>query len=325
MREKQAEWFKAHIVPVAIAAVLIVAVLVAVVVTQNGDSEPANGTTLAAQTAAAATEAPEPTEPATQASTTAPTTQATRATVSAQSSGSSQAAPAAETAATRTDSDKTVYYPQSLTSSNRKYPVIVWANGTGCATSTYSGLLEIFAEAGYIVVADASMMTADGTAQRDSIDYILGEATRSGSPFYNKVDTANIGAAGHSQGGRSAVNAAQEDSRIRCVLSIAGASSADEARRLNTPIFFMTGTADAIVLSSMWVEPSYDAVTGRAVYASLTGGVHTTCMTNPTQISGYAVEWFDAYLKNDSAARNTFAAGGALANDSDWQDFMCKN
>ena len=318
MREKQAEWFKAHIVPVAIAAVLIVAVLVAVVVTQNGDSEPANGTTLAAQTAAAATEAPEPTEPATQASTTAPTTQATRATVSAQSSGSSQAAPAAETAATRTDSDKTVYYPQSLTSSNRKYPVIVWAaNGTGCATSTYSGLLEIFAEAGYIVVADASMMTADGTAQRDSIDYILGEATRSGSPFYNKVDTANIGAAGHSQGGRSAVNAAQEDSRIRCVLSIAGASSADEARGLNTPIFFMTGTADAIVLSSMWVEPSYDTATGRAVYASLTGGVHTTCMTNPTQISGYAVEWFDAYLKNDSAARNTFAAGGALANDSD--------
>lgn len=329
MREKWADWFKAHKVPVAIAAaavaVVIVAVIVVAVVTQKGDSEPASGTTLAAQTTAAATEATEPTVPATQSPTAAPTTQSARVTAPAQSFGSGQAVPAAETAVARTDGDKTVYYPQSLTSTNRKYPVIVWANGTGCATSTYNGLLEIFAEAGYIVVADASVMTADGTAQRDSIDYILEEATRSGSPFYNKVDTANIGAAGHSQGGRSAVNAAQDDSRIRCVLSIAGASSADEARGLQTPIFFMTGTADAIVLSSMWVEPSYNAVTGRAVYASLTGGGHTTCMTNPTQISDYAVEWFDAYLKNDSAARNTFSAGGALANDPDWQDFACKN
>lgn len=326
MREKWADWFKAHKVPVAIAAaavaVVIVAVMVVVVVTQKGDSAPASGTTVSAVQTTAPTTAPATTA----VETTAAATQAARPSASAQSSGGGQTTPAAtETAASLTDGSKTVYYPQSLTSMDRKYPVIVWANGTGCATATYNALLETFAEAGYIVVADASVMTADGTAQRDSIDYILGEATRSGSPFYNKVDMSNIGAAGHSQGGRSAVNAAQADSRIRCVLSIAGASSADEARGLNTPIFFMTGTSDAIVLSSMWVEPSYAAVTGRAVYASLTGGVHTTCMTNPEKISDYAVEWFDAYLKNDRAAKNTFAADGALSKDGDWQDFACKN
>ena len=168
-------------------------------------------------------------------------------------------------------------------------------------------------------------MTADGTEQRDSIDYILDEAKRSGSKFYQKVDTSKIGAAGHSQGGRSAVNAAQKDSRIRCVLSIAGASNAEEAGGLSTPIFFMTGTSDLVVVSSRWVQPSYNAVSGKAVYASLKNGVHTTCMTNPTKISGYAVDWFDAYLKGDSSAKKEFAAGGALSKDSAWQDFACKN
>lgn len=226
---------------------------------------------------------------------------------------------------TLTDENKKVYYPAELPMVQKKYPVVVWANGTGCATDTYDGLLTKIAEDGYIVVADSSVMTADGSAQRDSIDYIIDENKDSDSVFYGKVNTAKIGAAGHSQGGRSSVNAAQKDSRIKCIVSIAGASSAEEANGLKAPTLFLTGTADMVVMSSQWCKPSYDAAAGRAVYASLKNGVHTTCMTNPDKVSGYVTSWFDAYLKNDASAKAKFENGGQLSKDSVWQDFASKN
>lgn len=224
-----------------------------------------------------------------------------------------------------TDGSKKVYYPAALEAETKKYPVVVWANGTGCATDTYDGLLKKIAEGGYIVVADSSVMTADGKAQIDSIDYIIGKNSDTGSIFCGKVDTAKIGAAGHSQGGRSSVNAAQKDGRIKCIVSIAGASSKDEAKGLKASALYLTGTADMVVVSSQWCKPSYEVSDGRAVYASLKGGVHTTCMTNPEKVSGYAVSWLDAYLKNDSAAKAKFQNGGELSKDSAWQDFASKN
>lgn len=224
-----------------------------------------------------------------------------------------------------TDGNKKVYYPASLETETKQYPVVVWANGTGCATDTYDGLLKKIAEGGYIVVADSSVMTADGKTQIDSIDYIIGKNSDTGSIFCGKVDTVKIGAAGHSQGGRSSVNAAQQDRRIKCIVSIAGASSKEEAKGLKASALYLTGTADMVVVSSQWCKPSYDVSEGRAVYASLKGGVHTTCMTNPEKVSGYAVSWFDAYLKNDSAAKAKFQNGGELSKDSAWQDFASKN
>lgn len=224
-----------------------------------------------------------------------------------------------------TDGNKKVYYPAALEAETKQYPVVVWANGTGCATDMYDGFLKKIAEGGYIVVADSSVMTADGKAQIDSIDYIIGKNSDTGSVFCGKVDTGKIGAAGHSQGGRSSVNAAQKDGRIKCIVSIAGASSKDEAKGLKASALYLTGTADMVVVSSQWCKPSYDVSEGRAVYASLKGGVHTTCMTNPEKVSGYAVSWFDAYLKNDSASKAKFQNGGELSKDSAWQDFASKN
>ena len=226
---------------------------------------------------------------------------------------------------TITDGNKTIIYPLALKSSQRTYPVIAWANGTGCPTKLYIKLLEAFANGGYIVVADSSVMSGDGTAQINSVDYILNKNADSSSVFYNKVDTAAIGVSGQSQGGRSCINAAQKDSRLRCVVSIAGASNADEARGLSVPCFFITGTKDNVVVSSQWCQPSYDAVSGRAAYASLKDGTHLSFSTHTDQIAGYSLDWFNAYLKNDDNAKAVFYDGGKLANDSAWQDFQNKN
>ena len=221
-------------------------------------------------------------------------------------------------------SGKIVFYPTELESSDEQYPLIVWANGTGCITQTYYPLLQKFADAGYIVIADTTVMSADGTAQVYSVDYAISKNADANSVLCGKIDMESIAAAGHSQGGRSAVNAAALDSRIDCVLSIAGSSYKSEAKALSCPVFFMTGTADLIVLSSMWVKPAYDNVQGSAVYASLKGGVHTSCMVTPSKVAGYAISWFDAQLKGDDSAAAVFAPGGALASDSAWKNFACK-
>lgn len=283
-------------------------------------SEPEN-------TTAAEPQSTEPTQPQ---GTAAPTT--TKAAETTTSGGKHNSTTTTEPAKpevtgtkTLTSGNKTIVYPKALESSSKRYPVIVWANGTSCPTSTYMSLLEKFANAGYVVVADKDTMTADGSSQRNSIDFIIKEAGNSSSVFYNKIDTDKVGASGHSQGGRSCVNAAQVDSRIKCIVSIAGASNAKEAKGLKAPTLYLTGTADMVVVSSQWVKPSYDATVGRTVYASLKGGVHTTCMTNPEKLSGYCIDWFDAYLKNDSKAMAVFADGGKLSSDSNWQDFASKN
>ena len=228
---------------------------------------------------------------------------------------------------TITDGNKTIIYPLALESSQKTYPVISWANGTGADVSLYTNLLTLLAEGGYIVVADKDPMTADGTSQIDSINYIINKNSDSSSIFYNKVDTYAIGVCGHSQGGRSCINAAQKDSRIRCIVSIAGSSYTDEVKGLTTPCLFLTGTSDMVVVSSQWCKPAYNEAIGRAAYASLKGGVHTTCtnLGSPQKISGYTLDWFDAYLKNDDNAKQVFYNGGKLATDSAWQDFQNKN
>ena len=167
-------------------------------------------------------------------------------------------------------------------------------------------------------------MAADGTAQIASLDFVLSESNNSSSVLYKKVNTGKLGVAGHSQGGRSSVNAAVKDSRIDCVLSLAGSNFLEEAEPLSTPAFFMTGTKDMIVSSSKWVKPAYDVSKGPAVYASLKNGIHTTCCTDPGKYSNYIIKWFDIYLKGDSGAKAIFKNGGQLSQDSAWTDFACK-
>lgn len=222
---------------------------------------------------------------------------------------------------TVTDGNKTVVFPAQLRTSQNRYPVVAWANGTGCPTQLYKTLIDTIANAGYIVVADSTVMSGNGEAQIDSINYIINKNGDSSSVFFNKVDTVNIGVCGQSQGGKSCINAAKKDSRIRAVVSIAGASSADEADGIKVPCLFLTATNDNIVRSGEWCLPSYNAVDGRAAYASLKGGNHLSF----NSMSGYTIDWFNAYLKNDSNAKAVFTDGGKLSCDSNWQDFKNKN
>ena len=217
-----------------------------------------------------------------------------------------------------------VYYMSELLTHNSKYPIVSWANGTGCAPSMYDGLLRELASAGYIVVASSETMAADGTAQIAAIDFVISENSNKSSALYNKVNSSKIGVIGHSQGGRSSVNAGASDSRITCVLSLAGSNFVEEAEKLSKPVLFMAGSKDKVVDPQKWIVTAFDAVKGPAVYSSLNGAIHTTCCSNPTAYSNYAINWFNAWFYNDGNLKSIFTDGGAFSQDSAWSGYMSK-
>ncbi|MBQ4046381.1 MAG: hypothetical protein II627_08000 [Lachnospiraceae bacterium] len=218
-----------------------------------------------------------------------------------------------------------VFYPKELEGSDKQYPVLVWANGTMCAPVLYMNLLKGVAARGYVVVASSELMSADGKAQIKAIDYIFDQSMDESSVLCGKIDPGKIGAFGHSQGGRSSVNAAAEDERIGCLVSIAGSNYTSEAKKLSTPALFLTGTKDLVVLSSLWVKPAYDNVRGPAVYASAKNAIHTTCVLDADKYIDYCASWFDAWLLGDQTAMARFKSGGALSKDSGWTDYASKN
>lgn len=217
-----------------------------------------------------------------------------------------------------------IYYPENIQSSKKTYPVLSWANGTMCPPDMYAGLLTELANGGYIVIASDETMAADGTAQISALDFVISLNSDSSSLAYKKVSTNKLGVVGHSQGGRSSVNAAVKDSRIKCVVSLAGSNYLEEAEPNSAPTFFIAGEKDMIVSPSKWIQPAYDVAKGPAVYASLNGAIHTTCCTNPEKYSSYILNWCDAWLKGDAKALYTFSSNGSLASDSSWSDFRCK-
>lgn len=217
-----------------------------------------------------------------------------------------------------------VYYPENIKSSKKTYPVLSWANGTMCPPDMYTGMFAELAKGGYIVIASSETMSADGNAQIEALNFVISLSNNSSSCAYKKVNTSKLGVIGHSQGGRSSVNAAVKDSRIKCVVSIAGSNYLEEAEPNSTPTLFIAGEKDMIVSPSQWIQPAYDVAKGPAVYASLNGAIHTTCCTTPEKYSDYILDWCDAWLKGNAKSLATFSNNGTLASDSNWSDFQCK-
>lgn len=256
--------------------------------------------------------------------TTQPTAAETQATTEATTSAPQVTDGIGKYTSSYNSKEQAVYYPAELTSSGKTYPIVAFANGTMVSYTFYESLLKELAKIGYIVVGNSETMSGDGTAQIASIDFIISENSNPSSVLYGKVNTEKIAVVGHSQGGRSAVNAAAADPRIDCVLSIAGSNYVEEAEKLNTPALFMAGTKDMIVDADRWVKTAYDASKGPAVYVNYIGAIHTTCCSNPAPYVHYASLWFDAFLNGNTAALDNFRTGGELSSDSAWSEFAYK-
>jgi hypothetical protein len=216
-----------------------------------------------------------------------------------------------------------VYRPTNLAGSGYCHPILIWANGyrdnpeqnpPECIVDSganrwcgqYLPMLSHLASHGFVVVAPLSTATAEGDPLPTiaGLDWILEQAEDSSSPYYHRLDTANIGQLGHSYGGMSTCMSASEP-RYKALATICGTRA---LTGVHTPMMFFCGGRDTTVECS-GVRDTFRTVTDQpAFFINEKNSDHGSWVyqgTNGVSLSS-AAAWFRVHLMNDTANRKYF-------------------
>lgn len=231
-----------------------------------------------------------------------------------------------------------IWYPADIETSSLKYPIVLWANGTGSKSETYKAFFKHLASWGFIVVGNDDENTRTGDSLNGTIDFLIKENEVSNSIFYNKLDLNNIGLGGHSQGGPAVFNMAGKQNnkeKIKVVYAASPTSSYHtnifkdgweyNMSLINVPTFmtagigsFDAGTATSANqksdeksgvmqgISPLWsLEENYNLLSDNIdkAYARKIGVDHGDSYL---QFDGYMTAWFRYYLMNDKEAEKAF-------------------
>ncbi|GAA2613345.1 acetylxylan esterase [Actinomadura fulvescens] len=211
----------------------------------------------------------------------------------------------------------TFYFPSDIGSSARRFPVVIWGNGTGAVPSNYHGLLRLWASHGFIVAAANTRYANSGNQMRAGLDRLAALDRTDGSPFEGRVDLARVGAAGHSQGGAGAINASA-DQRVDTTVPIQPGPLAS-ASSLHGPALYLAGEKDTIVAPAR-VRTFYNA-SGHvpAIYTELAAATHFTPAGNGGGFRGITTAWWRFHLAGDEQARGVFFGDGCgICSGSPW-------
>ncbi|MEI2776182.1 MAG: alpha/beta hydrolase-fold protein [Tetrasphaera sp.] len=246
-----------------------------------------------------------------------------------------------------------VWYPTELEKSDKSYPVVIIANGTGSIASTIEPVLEHLASWGFIVVGNDDENSRTGESSEASLNFILGSNDDAKSIFKGHVDVDHIGIAGHSQGGVGAINAATKQPSAKRYSALFLASPTGEywgtnpdfgpewsydPAKLSAPTFAIAGTGsfDAGTASDikategqgiipLWsLQNTFDAIPDDVakIIARRAEADHSDTLTSG---SGYMTAWFAYWLKGDQEAHPAFSGDRPeIAANPEWQDVKIK-
>jgi len=217
-----------------------------------------------------------------------------------------------------------VYRPKDLASSGYCHPILVWANGHGdnpeqnpplCVVDsaankwcgTYPVLINQLASHGFVVVASLSTTTSRGDPLPTivGLNWLLAQAEDSTSQYYHHLDTAHIGALGHSEGGMSTCKAVA-DPRITASGTVSGTAA---LTGLHGPALFICGAKDTVV-SCDSVMNVYNSVSDQQAMfmdnlAADHGGWEYQNGAKGPDIFALTA-WFRVHLMGDTANRKYF-------------------
>lgn len=218
------------------------------------------------------------------------------------------------------DAAHTVYRPATLGQNGLRHPVLIWGNGTGATPQIYDGLLRHWASHGFVVAAANTTNSGSGQEMLAGATVLINENARAGSPYFQKIDIAHIGATGHSQGGGGAI-AAGADSRVGTTIPIEPGPQGSISA-LHGPMFILAGQADFIVPPALLVLPRYNQATQiPAIYGELAGASHFTPVGDGGGFRGAMTAWFRFWLMGDEQARPVFFGTTCqLCTDRAWSD-----
>jgi hypothetical protein len=141
--------------------------------------------------------------------------------------------------------DGWVVYPTDLGADGVLHPIFLWGPGGGAAPSNYEDyLLRPIASHGFVVFSAVS--TGNGQEMIAGLDWLIEANEQPDSPFYQKLDTAKVGAGGHSQGSVTTF-AAAPDKRILTTIHVAGGSfDGNGPAALSGPTAYICGETDTL-------------------------------------------------------------------------------
>jgi predicted dienelactone hydrolase len=205
----------------------------------------------------------------------------------------------------------TLVRPTSLTQSGLCHPVVTWGNGHGTTPNIYSRLLNQLASHGFVVIASNSSMVSmgDPPPMLAGVTWVVEQNADPASVLYGHIDTAHIGATGHSEGALATMRAGA-DARITAIAPIEGSMS---SRNLHGPALLMCGGMDTTLPCSGHVT-SFNGITNQPVMvANQLAATHANWMgfggggnsaLNPFIVA--ATGWMRVHLMGDVALRPMF-------------------
>jgi hypothetical protein len=210
---------------------------------------------------------------------------------------------------TQTTSTNTFYSPSSLGSRGcTTHPVILWGNGTLTSVSWYDDFLRHLASHGFIVAAANTSNAGSGNEMLQGLTQLRTWNGQLGHRFNGRVDLANVGSTGHSQGGGGAMNAAK-NSGVKTTAPLEPWSGNQIGLQSTDTAMFFAGENDSVVPPSS-VRSRYTGVSIAAGYAELAGASHFTALGNVGGFRGPATAWFRWQLMGDTSARGQFVGLG---------------
>lgn len=245
-----------------------------------------------------------------------------------------------------------VYRPANLTAlGDMKLGVVAWGNG-GCSADGASSrfhLLEL-ASHGYLVIASGRVFSGPGAATRPptpegqqpartqpadltaALDWALAENTRTGSPYFGRIDPQQVALTGWSCGGLQALRVAS-DPRVRTVVMHntgvlnGGPNSAipgmdltkDDLKNFHTPVIYILGGESDIAYANGMDDYARLTHVPVAVANLPVGHGGTFQQPNGGDAASVAVSWLDWQLRGDATAAQRFVgADCGLCRDSRW-------
>ena len=248
-----------------------------------------------------------------------------------------------------------VYRPNDLAAlGNTKLGVVAWGNG-GCsddAASSRFHLLEI-ASHGYLVLASGRILSGPGAPPReprpatpqgqlppprtqvsdltDAVDWALAENQRAGSPYFGRIDPAQIAFSGWSCGGVQALQVAK-DPRVKTLVihnsgilnsgptNMTGTSAGKEVLlTLHTPVIYIEGGPTDIAYENGMDDFKRIAHVPAAVANLPVGHGGTFNEPNGGAAASVAVSWLDWQLRGDAQSAKRFVGDDCgLCKDAQW-------
>lgn len=216
----------------------------------------------------------------------------------------------------------TLFRPDNIAESTSCHPVITWGNGTGSTPNLYGGLLRHLASHGFVVVGSNSTNVSRGEPKpmNVGIDWVLQQNEDPASALYHRIDTAHIGATGHSQGAM-ATSQASSNERIVTSLPIEGAMA---QRDLHGPAMFFCGGLDDIVGCDGAARALESVTTLPAMYANFLSVDHGSWLSfrgnDRTEVEIAVTAWMRVHLMADAALRGWFYGEECeLCTNSGWE------